>query len=189
MAFVLLPGGGRRIICTLFYSGDTVTNSIPAPTLGDLFDRSIQIENQAQAIYTELEKRFAHHPEAATLWKALAADEAIHARVLAKALASAAPEKLASEAPAEVWASVTEIMHRMSQNVVDSVKSLKDAYELAHQLEYSEVNAIFEFLTVDAIPGNLERAFVRNHIITHQKRLTDFSEGYRGQDWQDVLPQ
>ena len=166
-----------------------MANSVPTPTLHDLFNRSIQIENQAQLIYRELEKRFAHHPESAALWKALAADEEIHAQVLTKALASALPEKLASPAPAEVWASVTEILNLMSQDLLGSIQCLKDAYELAHQLEYSEVNAIFEFLTVDAVPGNVERGFVRTHIITHQKRLTDFSETYRGQDWQEVVPQ
>jgi hypothetical protein len=166
-----------------------MVNSLHTPTLHDLFDRSIQIEKQAELIYKELEKRFAHHPEAAALWNALAADEAIHARELAKALESAPPVKLAGQAPAEVWASVQEILNRMSQDVLGSIESLKDAYELAHQLEYSEVNAIFEFLTVDAVPGNVERAFVRTHIIKHQKRLTDFSEGYRGKDWEEVLPQ
>ena len=165
-----------------------MVHSLHTPTLHDLFDRSIQIEKQAEIIYKELEKRFAHHPEAAALWNALAADEAIHAQVLVKALESAPPEKLASQAPAEVWANVQEILNRMGQDLLGSIKSLKDAYELAHQLEYSEVNAIFEFLTVDAVPGNLERAFVRTHIIKHQKRLTDFSEGYRGKDWEEVAP-
>ena len=166
-----------------------MANLLHTPTLHDLFDRSIQIEKQAEVIYKELEKRFAHNPEAAALWKALAADEVIHAQVLAKALEAAPPEKLASQAPVEVWASVQEILDRMGQDLPGSIKSLKDAYELAHQLEYSEVNAIFEFLTVDAVPGNVERAFVRTHIIKHQKRLTDFSEGYRGKDWEEVVPQ
>ena len=166
-----------------------MVHSLHTPTLHDLFDRSIQIEKQAESIYQELEKRFSHHPEAAALWKAMAADEVIHANVLANTLESAPPEKLDSQAPAEVWANVREILNRMSQNVLGPIKSLKDAYELAHQLEYSEVNAIFEFLTVDAIPGNLERAFVRTYIIKHQKRLTDFSEGYRGMAWEEVVPQ
>jgi hypothetical protein len=77
----------------------------------------------------------------------------------------------------------------MNQDLLGSINSLKDAYELAHQLEYSEVNAIFEFLTVDAIPGNTERGFVRTHITMHQKRLTDFSENYSGKDWRQVIPQ
>ena len=166
-----------------------MVHSLHTPALHDLFDRSIQIEKQAEVIYKELEEMFAHHPEAAALWNALAADEVIHAQVLAKALESAPPEKLANQAPAEVWASVQEILDRMGQDLLGSIKSLKDAYELAHQLEYSEVNAIFEFLTVDAVPGNVERAFVRTHIIKHQKRLTDFSEGYRGKDWEEVVPQ
>jgi rubrerythrin len=56
-----------------------MANLLHTPTLHDLFDRAIQIEKQAELIYKELEQRFVHHPEAAALWKALAADEAIHA--------------------------------------------------------------------------------------------------------------
>jgi len=164
-------------------------NSMPAPTLRDLFERSIHIEKQAELVYRELAKRFALHPESVVLWKALAEDEVVHAQVLTQVLASASPENLASPAPAQVWTNVSAILWLMSQDLLGSIRCLKDAYELAHQLEYSEVNAIFEFLAVDAIPGNVEREFVRRHIRLHQKRLTDFSETYQGKNWQEVLMQ
>src|SRR5512140_2975660 len=109
-----------------------MTNSTSMPTLQDLFNRSIQIENQARLLYQELEKRFAHHPESSALWKALAADEEIHAQVLTKALAAIPSEKLADQAPAAVWTSITEISNHMSQDLLGAVKCLKDAYELAH---------------------------------------------------------
>lgn len=166
-----------------------MSKSIQQHTLKELFDRAIQIENQAASIYRELERRFSHHPESAALWSALAADEDAHAEILTKVLDNAPPEKLAGQTPADIWAAVTQILDLMSQDLLGSIKSLKDAYELAHQLEYSEVNAVFEFLSVDAIPGNIEREFVRTHITTHQKRLTDFRQGYRGEDWSQVIPQ
>lgn len=163
-------------------------DSSPSYTLDDLFERSIQIENKAASIYRELEKRFAHYPGAAALWKALAADEDVHAQVLMTARQDASPEKLAESPPADVWSAVTRILNLMEQDLLGPIKNLKDAYELAHQLEYSEVNAIFEFLSVDAVPGAVERSFVRAHITAHQKRLADFVENYIGEDWLAVIP-
>ena len=166
-----------------------MSESTQQHTLRELFERAIQIENQAGSIYRELESRFSHHQESAALWKALAADEDKHAEVLEKALDEAPTEKLASQAPADVWTAVAQILNRLSQDPLSSIGNLADAYELAHELEYSEVNAVFEFLSVDAVPGNVERGFVRAHITMHQKRLMDFRENYTGEDWSQVIPQ
>lgn len=166
-----------------------MSESTQQHTLEELFGRAIQVENQAGTIYRELAGRFSHHPESAALWKRLAADEKVHAEVLKKTLRSAPPEKLASPAPAETWTAVTEILHRLTRDPLASITSLQDAYELAHELEHSEVNTIFEFLSVDVVPGKVEREFVRTHIAEHQKNLTDFREGYRGKDWRQVIPQ
>ncbi len=156
-------------------------------TLQDLFDRAIRIEKQAGSIYRELEKRFSHDREAAALWRALAADEDSHAAILSSVLRDAPADKLARPAPDEVWYQVTHILNVLSRDLLASIENLRDAYELAHQLEYSEVNAVFEFLSVDALPGKVEREFIRKHIAEHQKRLSDFMMNYKG-DWYGVLP-
>ena len=154
-------------------------------TLQELFYRAIQIENKAEEIYRELEKRFAHDREAAAFWRSLAEDERAHAEVLANVMEEASPEKLESLAPDEVWIEVTHILHFMDRDLLRPIKSLRDAWELAHQLEYSEVNAVFEFLSVDALPGVVEREFVHTHIAMHQKKLNDFMINYKG-DWRAV---
>jgi len=166
-----------------------MSESIQQHTLEELFECAIQIENQAGSIYRELEKRFSHHPESAALWKVLAADEDVHARVLSKALEGAPQEQLAMQAPADIWANVSGILNLMSQDLLGSIETLHDAYELAHQLEFSEVNTVFEFLAVDALPGDVEREFVRSHIFMHQRRLFDFKEKYGGRHWLEVKPQ
>ena len=166
-----------------------MTESISKHTVKDLLDRAIQIELQTRSLYLELARRFAHHQESLALWEALAAEEDVHAQVLVDILESALPEKLMNQAPADVWANMTRIETLMRQTTVDSIKNLKDAFDLAHQLEYSEVNAVFEFLSVDVVPGHLEREFVRTHITLHQKRLADFGRDYVGENWVEVIPQ
>lgn len=165
-----------------------MSESTQQHTLEELFGRAIQVENRAGTIYRELAQRFAHHPESAALWKALAADEKVHAEVLRKTLKGAPAEKLASPTPAETWTTITEILHRLRKDPLGSIANLQDAYELAHEFEHSEVNTIFEFLSVDVVPGEVEREFVRTHIAQHQEKLTAFREGYRGEDWRRVTP-
>lgn len=155
-------------------------------TLEALFESAIQIERQVGNIYRELADRFAHHPQSVALWLSLAADEEVHARVLVRVRQGASPEKLASPAPAETLAAVAEISNRLGQAPLASVTNLEDAYELAHEFEHSEVNAIFEFLSVDVVPGAIEGEFVRTHIARHQQKLADFRQSYRGQAWDQV---
>lgn len=166
-----------------------MSETVQTPTLKELFEHAIQLELQAGRIYRELADRFAHHQQAATLWQALAADEDAHAEMLTQALESVPADKLANQAPAAVWAKVAEILRLMSRKPQRTITNLADAYELAHQLEHSEINAVFEFLSVDVVPGKIEREFVRTQVIVHQQRLTEFRENYSGADWCAVIPQ
>lgn len=166
-----------------------MADSTPNHTLRELFQRSIQIENKAELLYRELERRFAHYPEAAALWRTLAGDEAVHAQVLRDALRAAPPEELDCVAPPEAWTSAKEILDFLDRDLCGTVENLEDAFQLAHQIEYSEAVAIFEFLAVDALPGHAERGFVRTHVLMHQRRLTDFGESYRSRNWREVLPE
>lgn len=155
-------------------------------TLGQLFERAIQIENQAGSIYREMEKRFSHHPVSAALWKVMAADEDVHARILRQIYEGASPERLSQPSPPEAWVSISDIYKLVNQDSLDSVETLQDAYELAHQLEHSEVNAIFEFLSLEVVPNAIERDFVRSHIVRHQGRLLEFRQGISRLDMMGV---
>lgn len=165
-----------------------MSESAQRPTLASLFERAIQIENQAGDIYRALEKRFAHYPEAAVLWKAMAADEDVHAQVLRRVLEGASPEQLDRPAPVEAWTNVSKILELMSQDLLGSIRTLRDAYELAHGLEFSEVNSVFELLAVDLVPSDVERDFVSSHIITHQNRLFEFRQSQEI-DLEQISPQ
>lgn len=166
-----------------------MTGTEQQTTLEVLFESAIRIEELAGIFYRELAERFVAHPHSVALWRSLAADEDMHARVLARVLAAAPAEKRTSPAPVETWVAVAEVLQRMEQDPVGSIKSLQDAYELAHEFEHSEVNAIFEFLSIDLLPGAIEAEFVRTHIAQHQQKLADFRQSYQGEDWRQVVPQ
>ena len=159
-----------------------------APTIQNLIELSFQIHYRARNVYRELAKRFSHHEPSAALWKSLTEDEEAQAQVLTDVLVNATVEKLVSPVPADTWANAKRIWHLVHQDLLATVKNLKDAHGIAYQLEYLEVNAIFELLSVDVLPGHVEREFIRTHIAQHQQRLADFSENYVGPNWLEVIP-
>jgi hypothetical protein len=68
------------------------------------------------------------------------------------------------------------------------VRTLDDAYNLAHDLEFSEVNAIFKFLILDVVPCKQSDAFIEHMINDHLKKLIDFSKNYGDKNWRRSIP-
>lgn len=157
------------------------------PTIQNLLELIFQIKYRARNVYRELEKRFSHHEPSAALWKSMAEDEEVQARVLTDILVNTASETLDSPIPTDTWVNAVRIWHLMHRDLLGAVKNLKDAHGIAYQLEYLEVNAIFELFSVDVMPGDIEREFVRTHIAQHQQRLADFSGNYVGRNWEEVI--
>jgi hypothetical protein len=60
---------------------------------------------------------------------------------------------------------------------------LNDAYELAHELENSEVNSIFKFLTSELIPSDKQEEFIFSTIKQHQQKLLDFDRNFGDSEW------
>ena len=152
-------------------------------TIGELFDRAIEIEHEAASIYTEFSRLFSHVPGLSAFWKGLVDDEMLHARTLEDVRKSLTPEQLLSPPDKEMWENVARIQRMLSKDLVGSIGSLDDAYELAHDLEFSEVNAIFKFLAAEFVPSQERNKFVISEIVQHQKKLSDFSRNFGDRDW------
>lgn len=155
-------------------------------TLKQVLDAAIQIEQAAAGLYRRLHARFSHHPRSAALWEAMAADEDGHARFLREVEARSPGEILALPATAETVAKVLRVSRLSGQDLLSPIRTLRDAYDVAHQLESSEINAILEFLVTEALPGDFEPEFIRGHITAHQQRLTDFRQSTNPSTWTRV---
>lgn len=64
------------------------------------------------------------------------------------------------------------------QRKYNQIKNLNDAYELAHQLEYFEVEALFKFLTNKVITSEERKHFILSEINDHQQKLMVFSNKF-----------
>jgi hypothetical protein len=114
---------------------------------------------------------FAHEPEAAEVWWKMGADEAAHIRLLEQILGSLSPDQLQALAD-PFWLEQARSAARYSpEQVLARIQTLEDAYQEAHALENSELNAVFEFVLTEYFPRPLRRGFIHNLLREHVSRL------------------
>jgi Lhr-like helicase len=65
--------------------------------------------------------------------------------------------------------------------------TLDDAYELAHELEHSEVNAVFQFLATDFVPSEERTEYVVAAITRHQNKLMRFNQSHGSRQWRQGI--
>lgn len=110
-------------------------------------------------------------------------DERAHIRVLTKMRSSVPAERLLAPARPDVIKKAKEVLAVAVAARVACVENLDDAYELAHDLENSELNVVFEFLVKEFAPAEQARKFALSGIQRHLRRLSDFRvrQGNRAQ--------
>lgn len=150
--------------------------------LEEIFGRAIEIEHAAAGIYTRFSQLFSHLPEVSAFWRGLAEDEMQHANTLRDVRESLTSEQLASPCDIETSDRVAAAQRVVREDSTASAKNLDDAYEVAHELEFSEVNAIFKLLATAFVPSEERRQFVVEEITQHQQKLVDFGRGFGDRD-------
>ena len=141
-------------------------NSIQA-----LFEYSIAAENYAEQMYRRFEEMFAAEPKIAACWLRYAAEEHGHASWLEKLLGGLPAEARTAPANTEMLETARHLVAVPLDKVLAQIQTLDDAYELAHELEYSEVNTVFEFLLTTFGRDMQTAQFVRKQLGDHVARL------------------
>ncbi len=140
-------------------------------TVAGLFELGIAAENAAEEIYRGLEKRFAHHPEVAGFWARYAGEEKGHARQLQQLRDRATPEQLSAPADPSLIYSLHNLLQPSVTEVLGRIQNLDEAYELANELEHSEINTVFEFLITRCSTDEKIQAFLKSLLQDHISRL------------------
>jgi hypothetical protein len=164
-----------------------MTQSSPEQTIEKLFELAIEIERRAANLYEAFSKMFSHVPMLDAFWQVLINDERRHEKMLREAQKLLSSEQLRSPADDKMWRDVTRVRRRFTDDLAESIYTLNDAYELAHDIEYSEVNAIFQFLASEWIPSEKRRHFVHSVIEKHLNSLSSFSEMFGDRDWRKTI--
>ncbi|MFC1634718.1 ferritin family protein [Planctomycetota bacterium] len=166
---------------------DSVPNS--EETTEYFFREAIEAENLARDIYVQYAQMFFHVPDVSSFWQGMAYDEAKHAHTLKKALASLTAEKLAAPADQKFLGIMMNMISLLNTASQKAIETLDDAYEIAHELEFSELNYIFKCVAGDFMTQEEGEQFVVSGIDEHQKKLVDFKENFGDRNWRrQILP-
>ena len=141
-------------------------------TMGELFELAIAAEKAAEELYRGLELKFSHHPEIAGFGKEYAAEETGHARQLEDIRDTLSPDQLSAPADPRQLKYARRVLQSPVEKKLKCVNNLEDAYQLAHELESSETNAIFEFLITDFAVAREAHSFLRSQLGEHIARIT-----------------
>ena len=140
-------------------------------TLRDVIETSKAAEREAQTFYRGLAERFSHLPEISEFWRLMLDEEIDHERLIASIEAQLSEDELRSpEDPARAH-KVREFLKYRATDMLGTVRNLDDAYKLAVNLEFSEINRLMEFLVNSFVHIEEERASILDVIERHHKRL------------------
>jgi rubrerythrin len=112
----------------------------------DVYRRFIDFEEQAASIYLRMASRFSpENLDVGSVWLDMGIHEKQHAGLLQFCVAE---ELFAADLPSEREILETEgLFSRLTRQAANPDLSVEEAFEIAAQLETSEVNAIYDRLT------------------------------------------
>lgn len=139
----------------------------------DLFNRAIASEKLVQNFYLEMARKFNEEEEVKTIWKSLAEDEKKHAQVIEEIKDSLSQEVLNKLVDDSIVEKLVKIEKIRIREKIDKIDNLKDAYEFAHDVESSEINNLFTFITVKYFPDQIRKEFVLNEMTKHIDKLRE----------------
>lgn len=140
-------------------------------TVDALFALAIAAEEAAEQIYCGLEMMFRHVPQVARFWRDYAAQEAGHAHWLERIRDELTPEERAAPANLQWTRDLQERLRLSPEHILQRVKTLEDAYQMVHERESAETNAMFEFLVNSFARSPQAQAFLRAQLHDHIARI------------------
>jgi len=156
-------------------------------TNATMFELSIDIAKHNQNLYHKLVEMFAPWPEVSDFWKGMERDEMYHTRTLEGIRGSLRPNQLLTPADPSILQKTKKVLNIPIEERVNSLDTLNDAYEMAHELENSEVNMIFEFLVKEFESSEETRKFALAEIDKHLEKLIKFPETFGDIEWRKSI--
>jgi hypothetical protein len=157
-------------------------------TLSQLFECGIGAEKKAHVFYLSLARRFLSRPDISAFWESMAKEEEGHARIFERSRDTLPKSRL--DAVIEIpMAQRADALDKLSVfGMLDSVHNLDDAYQLAHELESSDMNVVFNFLKFKLIPDGEKPGISPDVIERHLKKPIDFQKAFGEAQFRKQIP-
>lgn len=150
----------------------------PKTTFKEIFENAIEIEKSAGQLYVKFAKMFSSFPKAAEFWKEMNKDELDHAKWLIEIKESLSDKELSSYPDYNLILKVHNINKLLDEYSAKNIDNLDDAYELANEIESSEVNNLFSLLAHKFISSEEKRRILLSEITEHQMKIMDFPKDF-----------
>ncbi len=147
-------------------------------TIEYLIERAISWEIAARDLYVTLSEAFPSQPSVAETWRQMAIDESAHAAILRDTRASLPESRLAEHLGTAETALIESVEGQLAQVRAAKLRTLDDAYELAHGLESSEVNTVFQLVVSFHAEDVGTEALIDAQLEEHIGRLTRLADQF-----------
>jgi hypothetical protein len=142
-------------------------------TVASLFELVIAAEKAARDLYLAFSERFVTPPAVSDFWKSLAYDEQDHADLLEEVYAALSLEQREVPVDPDIMQKARALERYLPEDVLARAMTLKEAYWLAHDLENSEINALFDFILNAFIDDEAKQRFALMQLQNHVSKLVE----------------
>lgn len=156
-------------------------------TIESLFKQAIIIEKTAGSIYEKFGQLFSHVPDVSAFWYEMAKEEILHAKHLEEMQNNLTEYQNSAVVDREISEAVKRVVKMISIDCVENIDDLNDAFLFAYELESSEVNAIFQFLTTEYTDSSTRKDFVNKEIKDHIDKFIMFKNNYGDEDMKKMI--
>lgn len=156
-------------------------------TLSDLFECAIVNEMKAADIFSNFRDSYSFDERLYEFWNGMVQDEIMHADVLKKIHNELTDDKLNEKPDPKVCEYAEKAYQLISKIFKDNPKNLDEAYELAHELEFCELNEVYLILLKNKVGDDRAKEFIRSEIAVHQKKMTDFRDTFGDREWRKSI--
>lgn len=145
-------------------------------TVKTLLELAITAEQKNQEFYQGLSKIFSHLSEVAYFWQGMVMEEVQHKQKLENIRNSLTLDQLSATADKIIIQKAKKVLTFSVSDTLNSIATLDDAYQTAHDLERSEVNTVFSFITNECIPDDKQKEFILWQLENHTQKMVKFPE-------------
>ncbi len=148
--------------------------------LGKIFEKAIETKRRVGQIYRQFARLFSHIPEVEDFWRKMNINQITHADWLKEIKESLTEEQILSLPQVELVLKTHSIKNLFDKHSKKEIGNLHDAYEVAHEIESSEVNNLFKMLSSEFISSEKRKNFILAEIDEHRRQIMGLPEKFEG---------
>jgi len=147
--------------------------------LGKIFERAIETKREVGQIYLRFAGLFSHVPEVEDFWKKMNLNQMAHADWLKEIKESLTEEQILSLPEVEIVLKMHSIHKLFDKHLNKEIDNLHDAYQVAHEIEFSEVNDLFRILSSEFVSSREKKALILDAMSQYQKQIMNFPSKFQ----------